>query len=173
MLTRLCALFGVVIFAGGVFYAGRLSASSSLGPSWTGTLSWTGAPTSRDLECIPFLPNLHATLPPAANDIILRRAGEQLRSEVNSRFKTTGLDALSLAVFTSAENVLESHWGVLRANGSAERAISPLVNAHSQYRVASVSKLLISYEGWILAQRGIISWWALGERILCGPELIA
>jgi hypothetical protein len=128
----------MIVIAGIAFFAGRRSASPSHTPKWT------GAPTSLDLECLPFLPELHATLPPAADDPLLQRAGACLRTALDARFEATGLDALSLAVFTSAGNIFEGHWGVLRANGSSERAASPPVDAHSEYRVASVSKLLIA-----------------------------
>ena len=72
-------------------------------------------------------------------------------------------NSLSIAIVTSDGVLFEKNWGVIRGN---ESATSPPTTSHSQYRIASVSKLFTALEGLILEERGIISWCVLRPHVM-------
>ncbi|KZV96432.1 beta-lactamase/transpeptidase-like protein [Exidia glandulosa HHB12029] len=135
------------ILAGTAFCAGRLSAPSTpVSPA---------PPLPDDLACRPFLPDLFAANPPSASHQGIAEASSSFRAYLDAEFAKRDMDGLSVAVVTSEGPVFEGNWGLQRAN---ESATSPPIISASQYRVASVSKLLLTYEAWILAQRGVFAW---------------
>ncbi|KAH9947539.1 beta-lactamase/transpeptidase-like protein [Amylocystis lapponica] len=60
-----------------------------------------------------------------------------------------------MAVVTSAGSLHEGFWGVRRANETDEK-IRGMVDRHSIYRLASISKLFTSLETFILRDRGVL-----------------
>ena len=85
------------------------------------------------------------------------------------RFYKGDIDSLSMAVVTSNGILFEKNWGVTRGN---ESATSPPTTSHSQYRIASVSKLFTALEGLILEEKGIILWYVLRPHVrLCTTKL--
>jgi CubicO group peptidase (beta-lactamase class C family) len=155
-MTSSRAYLGVLALTLGAFLAGRHLGKPDSPPTEVG--GFTGAPTQKDLECLPFLPDLHSKAPPNADYPLVRRAADELRDYLDGKFVEAKLDGMSAAVVTSAGVVFEKHWGVKRANGTEERDKSEKIDGQSMYRVASVSKMMIAYEGWVLAQKGIINW---------------
>ncbi|KZV67848.1 beta-lactamase/transpeptidase-like protein [Peniophora sp. CONT] len=105
-------------------------------------------------NCHPFLPPLFAEHPPSASHPALLETIDELHAKLSQRFEELDIDSLSVAVVTSAGPVFEHNWGVLRANES----VSGPVTSHSIYRIASVSKLFAAFEGWVLHQKGRLSW---------------
>lgn len=112
-------------------------------------------PDTERLSCRPFLPNLFVDTPPALDNAHIAAAAQKLDAHLTARFAQGDLDALSVAVVTSAGSVLERNYGVINGNASSDRR--PL-HSHAQYRVASVSKLILVLEAWILQERGVLSW---------------
>lgn len=105
-------------------------------------------------NCHPFLPPLFAENPPPPEQPRILAATKHLHTVLSQRFEELDIDSLSVAVVTSAGPVFEHNWGVLRANEST----SEPVTSHAIYRIASVSKLFAAFEGWILQQKGRLSW---------------
>lgn len=123
-------------------------------PSRHQTVS-TAEETAR-LECHPFLPPLFAETPPSVDDPLMKEASKKLDKFLTQRFSKGDIDSLSFAVVTSNGPVFERNYGVMRGNetGSAQ------TTSHSTYRIASVSKLFTLLEGFILEQKGALSWLA-------------
>lgn len=105
-------------------------------------------------SCRPFLPNLFAETPPTTHPA-LTNASEALNIYLSTRFLQGDIDSLSVAVVSSTSALFENNLGVMRAN---ETTSSP-THSHSVYRIASVAKLLNVLEGFILEQKGLISWY--------------
>ncbi|TBU57475.1 beta-lactamase/transpeptidase-like protein [Dichomitus squalens] len=105
-------------------------------------------------NCRPFLPNLFVETPPSPGLPVIRGATKALNDYFTSKFAQGGIDSLSAAVVTSNTVLYEKNFGVLRANETN----SPPTTSHASYRIASISKLFTVLEGFILEQRGIISW---------------
>ncbi|KZV96423.1 beta-lactamase/transpeptidase-like protein [Exidia glandulosa HHB12029] len=133
-----------LILSAAAYYAGRHADHSAARPS------------AVDLACFPSLPNLFAGEPPSPYDTHFLKAAKAYRRALDGAFAGHPIDGLSVAVVTSAGQLFEGHWGHQRANES-EPTIS-VMTGMSQYRVASVSKLLLVYGAWVLEQRGVISW---------------
>ncbi|RDX46309.1 beta-lactamase/transpeptidase-like protein [Lentinus brumalis] len=121
---------------------------------------WTVPPLSSLLpesaerwSCRPFLPNLFSDTPPA-NHPAIDGAAKSLDSQLSSRFSRGDIDSLSVAVVTSSGVLYEKNFGVMRANETG----SLPTHSHSIYRIASVANLFNVLEGFILEQRGLISW---------------
>ncbi|PIL23326.1 hypothetical protein GSI_14637 [Ganoderma sinense ZZ0214-1] len=117
---------------------------------------WSGQSAS-DTErwnCRPFLPTLFIHAPPSPSHPAIRGATKALDDYFASKYAQGGIDSLSVAVVTSEGALYEKNFGVLRANETN----SPPTTSHSAYRIASVSKLFTVLEGFILEQRGVISW---------------
>ncbi|EJD47198.1 beta-lactamase/transpeptidase-like protein [Auricularia subglabra TFB-10046 SS5] len=108
-------------------------------------------------SCRPFLPTLFVDNPPAANNLVIKNATGTLDRYLSQRFASGNgdIDALSVAVITSEGAVFEKNWGVTRGN---ETKTSPKVTSQSSYRIASVSKLALVYEAFILQQKGALEW---------------
>jgi CubicO group peptidase (beta-lactamase class C family) len=122
----------------------------------TTTITTVGRqPTASDLACLPFLPKLFTQTPPAADHALIRAAAAKASAYLEDQFVKQKADGLSVAVITSTGTLFEQNWGVQRAN---ESETSPAMGSHSSYRLASVSKVQLAFEGWQLEQRGIISW---------------
>ena len=105
-------------------------------------------------NCHPFLPPLLVQQPPSAAHPKILEATRDLYHRLSERFEELEIDSLSVAVVTSAGPIFEHNWGILRANES----VSEPVTSHSIYRIASVSKLFAALEGWVLQQKGRMSW---------------
>ncbi|KAI0738330.1 beta-lactamase/transpeptidase-like protein [Daedaleopsis nitida] len=103
-------------------------------------------------SCRPSLPNLFSETPPPAHAV--RDAADALDRHLTARFGKGDIDSLSVAVVTSAGVLYEKNFGVMRANETD----SPPTHSHSMYRIASVGKLFPVLEGFVLAQKGLISW---------------
>ncbi len=115
------------------------------------------SPPPNDTErwnCRPFLPTLFVETPPSPGHPAIRAATKLLDDYLASKYAQGSIDSLSIAVITSAGTLYERNFGVLRANETN----SPPTTSHSSYRIASVSKLFTVLEGFILEQRGVISW---------------
>jgi CubicO group peptidase (beta-lactamase class C family) len=113
---------------------------------------------SDDIEkysCRPFLPKLFVETPPAPDHPAIEDASRRLGEYFSKRFAKGDIDSLSVAVVTSSGALFEENYGVVRGN---ETASSPPTTSHSQYRIASVSKLFAVLEGLLLEQRGALSW---------------
>ncbi|EJD47160.1 beta-lactamase/transpeptidase-like protein [Auricularia subglabra TFB-10046 SS5] len=126
----------------------------------TAALATTSLAAISDTErfsCRPFLPTLFVDNPPGPDDAHIAAATAQLDQYLSQRFATGNgdIDALSVAVITSDSVLFEKNWGVTRGN---ETATSPPVTSDSEYRIASVSKLALVYEAFVLVQKGVISW---------------
>lgn len=104
--------------------------------------------------CHPFLPTLFAETPPEVQNPLIREASRKLDKFLSERFSRGDIDSLSVAVVTSGGPVFERNYGVMRGNetGSAK------TTSNSMYRIASVSKLFTALEGFILEQKGLLSW---------------
>lgn len=115
------------------------------------------APTPDDLQCRPFLPRLFDGAPPQPSDPRIRAAAGSWKAGLDKYFAKSRLDALSVALVSPAGTILEAHWGTRRAN-ETDPAKAGAVDRHSIYRIASISKLFIVFEGQQLVQRGAIQW---------------
>ncbi|KAI8977721.1 beta-lactamase/transpeptidase-like protein [Trametes punicea] len=136
------AVIAAVLFAGSL-YSGYWRAS---GPSATDdTERWS---------CRPFLPNIFAETPPSAHNPTIRQGIDAVDKFFTRRFSEGDLDSLSVAVVTSAGPLYEKNFGIMRANETN----GPPTTSHSMYRLASVSKLFTVLEGFILEQKGVLSW---------------
>ncbi|KAM5544672.1 hypothetical protein V8D89_001570 [Ganoderma adspersum] len=134
--------------------------SLALGAYYTGHLQVRlGAPFTEDeserFSCRPFLPNLFVETPPTTRHSSVEAAAKTADKFFTERFSNGDIDSLSIAVVTSDGVLFEKNWGLTRGN---ESATSPPTTSHSQYRIASVSKLFTALEGLILEEKGIISW---------------
>lgn len=125
-------------------------------PTRSGTLD-TPAVTdeTHKYTCLPFLPNLLAENPPAVDHPLIQGASSRLRKHFDERFLKRDIDSLSIAVVASNGSLFEQNYGVMRGNETE----SPSTTSHSQYRIASVSKLFLVLQGLLMEQRGIISWY--------------
>ena len=118
---------------------------------------WENNPSPKLPTCRPFLPNLFVDTPPSLAHPAIRDATKTLNDYFASRFSGEQIDTLSVAVVTSNGTLYERNFGPLRANETD----SSLVDSHSMYRLASVSKLFTVLEGMLLEQRGVISWYVV------------
>ncbi|VDC00261.1 unnamed protein product [Peniophora sp. CBMAI 1063] len=100
--------------------------------------------------------------PPSPNNPKLLEATQELRAKMSRHFEELEIDSLSIAIVSSAGSIFEHNWGVLRANESTSKPVS----SHSIYRIASVSKLFAAFEGWVLQQKGRLSWDDLVHKYL-------
>ncbi|KAI1794468.1 beta-lactamase/transpeptidase-like protein [Ganoderma leucocontextum] len=124
--------------------------SSSL---WSRPTSLPTSDTDR-WNCRPFPPTLFVETPPSPGHPAIHAATKALDNYFASKYAQGGIDSLSVAVVTSEGTLYEKNFGVLRAN---ETTSTPSTS-HSAYRIASISKLFTVLEGFILEQRGVISW---------------
>ncbi|KAL1941017.1 hypothetical protein VTO73DRAFT_7653 [Trametes versicolor] len=118
---------------------------------------WRTPPDDPDIErwsCRPFLPNVFAEAPPSSAHPAIRRAVHAVDEFFTARFAEGDIDSLSVAVVTSQGALYERNFGYMRANESH----SPETTSHSMYRMASVSKLFVALEGFILEEKGALSW---------------
>ncbi|KZV88561.1 beta-lactamase/transpeptidase-like protein [Exidia glandulosa HHB12029] len=122
-------------------------------------------PDTERLSCRPFLPKLFVDSPPAADNAHIAAAARTLDAHFTARVAHGDIDALSVAVVTSAGPVFEKNYGVINGNATSDRR--PL-HSHAQYRVASVSKLILVLEAWILQERGVLSWEDPVEKYIPG-----
>ena len=106
-------------------------------------------------NCKPFLPKIFIETPPNANHGPIRLAMKELDDYFSKRFSQGDFDSISIAVVTSKGALFEKSWGVIRGN---ESSTSPATTSHASYRLASVSKLFAVLEGFLLEQKGILSW---------------
>ncbi|TBU39968.1 beta-lactamase/transpeptidase-like protein [Dichomitus squalens] len=106
-------------------------------------------------SCRPFLPNLFSDTPPTTAHPSVGSAAKKADKFFTQRFSQGDIDSLSIAVVTSNGILFEKNFGVTRGN---ETETSPPTTSHSQYRIASVSKLFTALEGLILEERGVIHW---------------
>lgn len=135
-------------------YVAAVALLSSFGSFFTGTWPFTRDSDAR-LNCRPFLPRIFVETPPSADHAAIRQATSKLDSSFTKRFAQGDIDALSVAVVTSKGPLYEKNWGLLRAeDGQA----SPPVTSHDSYRAASNSKPFAILEGFVLEQRGALSW---------------
>ena len=111
--------------------------------------------TDNRWSCRPFLPNLFAETPPPPNLLAIREVTKILDGYFVTKFSQGSIDSLSVAIVTSGDVLYEKNFGVLKANETN----SPFTTSHDSYRIASISKLFTVLEGFILEQRGIISWY--------------
>ncbi len=122
---------------------------------WSGPISRPASETER-WNCRPFLPTLFVKTPPSPDHPDIRDATKALDDYFASKYALgVGIESLSVAVVTSEGILYENNFGVLRANETN----SPPTTSHSAYRIASISKLFTVLQGFILEQRGVISWW--------------
>ncbi|KAI1793717.1 beta-lactamase/transpeptidase-like protein [Ganoderma leucocontextum] len=105
-------------------------------------------------SCRPFLPRLFIDTPPSPLYPELVHASDNLHKTLSQRFAMGDIDSLSFAVVTSDSILFEQNFGVMRANETG----SPPTHSHSMYRIASVAKMFNVLEGFILEQKGLISW---------------
>lgn len=133
------------ILVGGGHYAGYWNLRNLLQATNDETERWS---------CRPFLPNLFSETPPPAHAV--QDAADALDRHLTTRFAKGDIDSLSVAVVTSTGVLYEKNFGVMRANETD----SPPTHSHSIYRIASVGKLFPVLEGFVLAQKGLISWCA-------------
>lgn len=114
----------------------------------------TDDPDVERWSCRPFLPNVFAEAPPSPAHPAIRRAVHAVDEFFTARFAEGDIDSLSVAVVTSQGALYERNFGNMRANESQ----SPETTSHSMYRMASVSKLFAALEGFILEEKGALSW---------------
>ena len=149
MRTSLNAAVGILSILAGGHYAGY----------WKFTLLGTPSPSHPEnveqYSCRPYLPNLFSETPPT-NHPAIHDAVHALKHHLSTRFSKGDMDSLSVAVVTSNGPLFEENFGVMRANETN----SLPTHSHSVYRIASVAKLFNVLEGFILEQKGIISWYA-------------
>lgn len=141
---------GLAAIAVGVHYVGL----------WTipTRLTATSDNESETWSCHPFLPKLFVETPPTSDHPLIEVASKQLGNYFSERFSKGDIDSLSVAVVTSGGAIFEENYGVIRGN---ETASSPPTTSHSQYRIASVSKLFAVLQGLVLEQKGALSWYVL------------
>jgi CubicO group peptidase (beta-lactamase class C family) len=145
MIPLQSVLVGLAAIAVSVHYTGI----------WTITTRSTPSGDVEKYSCRPFLPKLFIETPPAPDHPLVKDASRRLAEYFSKRFAKGDIDSLSVAVVTSGGALFEENYGVIRGN---ETATSPPTTSHSQYRIASVSKLFAVMEGLILEQRGALSW---------------
>ena len=144
MRSTLSLVAGVLSIAAGCHYVGYWTIPFLSPSSKQPVDSWS---------CRPYLPNLFSDTPPVRHPAI-DDATKSLNAYLVSRFSRGDIDSLSIAVVSSAGPLYEENFGLMRANETG----SIPTHSHSIYRIASVAKLFNVLEGFILEQRGLISW---------------
>ena len=136
------ALLSIAI---GGYYSGYVQISLPLSHSDGNVERWS---------CRPFLPRLFVETPPSPLHPDISQAALSLRRHLSKRFSDGDIDSLSVAVVSSDNILFEENWGVMRANETGSLS----THSHSMYRIASVAKMFNVFEGFILEQKGLISW---------------
>lgn len=145
MMPLQSVLVGLAAIAVGVHYSGL----------WTIPTRFTVASDeSERYSCRPFLPKLFIETPPSSDHPLIEVASKRLGDYFSDRFSKGDIDSLSVVVVTPGGAIFEENYGVMRGN---ETASSPPTTSHSQYRIASVSKLFAVLQGLVLEQRGALS----------------
>jgi hypothetical protein len=107
--------------------------------------------------CPAPLPTLFAYQPPKSHDKEIRLAVKSFDKLVKQVYQRESVDSLAIAIVTSDGPVYEAFRGPLRANESSWSAWDNLVDRHSLYHIASISKLIASLETLILRDRSILN----------------
>ncbi|TCD61213.1 hypothetical protein EIP91_008782 [Steccherinum ochraceum] len=127
-----------------------------LGNRYNGALPPSKYDDAPQLGCHPFLPPLFVETPPAASHpTAVLAASRTLEDLFATRFAKGDIDSLSVAVITSEGALYERNFGLLRGN---ESKTSPSTTSDASYRIASISKMFMTYEGFILQQKSRLSW---------------
>ncbi|KAI9060772.1 beta-lactamase/transpeptidase-like protein [Trametes sanguinea] len=130
---------------------------AALAGGWYSGFWNKGAPAISEVErfsCRPFLPNVFEQAPPSPDHPAIRKGIKAVDEFFTNRFSEGDIDSLSVAVVTSAGALYEKNFGTTRGNETN----GPPTTSHSQYRLASVSKLFTVLEGLVLEQKGALSW---------------
>ncbi|KDR85443.1 hypothetical protein GALMADRAFT_218541 [Galerina marginata CBS 339.88] len=106
--------------------------------------------------CQPPSVNLFASHPPQAKNDLIIKASKDLDDYLTDRVSKPDIDSISVGVVTSKGLIIESGYGVLRANESDEEQFP--VDRKSIYRIASVTKMFTVLETLILRERGALNW---------------
>ena len=107
--------------------------------------------------CKPYLPSLLLQQYPAsADDAALQPILRTLETIVSRSANSVYMDSISIGVVGSQGLLWSKGFGRAQANGT--RDAPP--NEHTIYRIASISKLFATMEGFVLSDRGVINWYA-------------
>lgn len=116
---------------------------------------FSGYPDSERLQCRPFLPSqIFLDYPPREVDAAISNASNELRRLLDKLEQNGGFETLAVAITTAEGPIFLDTRGRLRSNETSSQSVTP----HSQYRIASVSKLTPIFIGWLFQEKGIISW---------------
>lgn len=112
-------------------------------------------PNSERLQCRPFLPShIFLDYPPHEDDSAIKTASNELRQFLDKLEEGGGFETIAVAITTAEGQIFTDTRGKLRSNETNSQSVTP----HSQYRIASVSKLTPVFIGWLFQEKGIISW---------------
>lgn len=163
--SRWALVAGIASLLLGSHYSGYIQIFS--GYTGSSLVDAESESNSERWACRPFLPNVHAQLPPSSSHPAIHAAIGNVDDFFTRRFAEGDIDSLSVAIVTSGGTLYERNFGVMRGN---ETTTSLPTHSHSMYRLASVSKLFTALEGLILEEKGIISWYVM---TYCAPPLHA
>lgn len=94
----------------------------------------------------------------------IRHAGRKLDLRLKELFDNVALDSLVVNVVTPRGTLFTKGYGVQRANETLHKRRG-IVDEHTIYRIASVTKLFTALELMILRERGALSWYASLQRV--------
>ncbi|KAJ8514878.1 hypothetical protein ONZ45_g7620 [Pleurotus djamor] len=103
----------------------------------------------------PLLPLISASNNPVASHPAIRVATQHLDMGLDALFRDADLESLAVAVVTGEGSVFESFRGVQRAN-ETNPTLRGIVDRHSIYRLASISKLFTTTKTLLLRDAGLL-----------------
>ncbi|KAF6766639.1 beta-lactamase class C binding protein-like protein [Ephemerocybe angulata] len=142
------AIFSLLL-PSGFFNSGTLSPESRYPPGTPGRWPPTACPFP--------LPNLLTHNPverDGGSNVAIREALSSLNEYLAARTSATDIDSLAIAVVTPARTIFDRGYGVLKANDTGAK--QHLVDKHSIYRIASITKMFTVFETLLLRERGVL-----------------
>lgn len=116
-----------------------------------------GYPQLNGRSCSPFLPSsLLQLYPPSSSDWEFKAPIQYFNQRVTQHAAQSSVDSIMAGIVSTGGLIWSNGFGRAKANGT-ER-VPP--NEHTIYRIASISKLFATMEGFILKDKGIIQWYS-------------
>ncbi|KIM24198.1 hypothetical protein M408DRAFT_27312 [Serendipita vermifera MAFF 305830] len=111
--------------------------------------------TGAESACRPPLPSiLLQKYPPSAEDAALQSLLANVQSAAAASVATDGVDSVSLGIVGPQGLIWYKGFGKAQANGTDDAP----PNEHTIYRIASISKMFAAMEGFVLQDKGYLSW---------------
>ena len=108
-----------------------------------------------ETTCKPPLPSLLLQqYPPSAEDEILQPLLAQVQAEAAATAAIESVDSVAVGLVGPQGLIWAKGFGKAKANGTD----STPPNEHTIYRVASISKLFATMEGFVLQNKGYLNW---------------